>query len=245
MFSINKFIKSHMLFNSLDRLNNFFIRWDRYYPEPIFWDIDKTCPELRELENNFSFIQKECAFILENRDLIPTYDKVDPYITTAYRTPGKWQVFMLKGWNYEFKENQKWCPQTTLLLNKIPNIFQAFFSILDPYKYIHTHRGNYKGYLRYHLGVQIPSNPTPHLLVNDKMIYWKEGEGFIFDDFHWHEAFNDNQKPRTVLIVDIVRKRPFTPRVVNYLFLKYIVRPFYFNKLCNSNASVNFDKRKK
>jgi hypothetical protein len=28
--------------------------------------------------------------------------------------------------------NQKKCPRTTALLAKIPNLYQAFFSILDP-----------------------------------------------------------------------------------------------------------------
>jgi len=36
----------------------------------------------------------------------------------------------------------------------------AFFSILAPGKHLPAHRGPYKGVMRYHLGLLIPSRPT-------------------------------------------------------------------------------------
>jgi aspartyl/asparaginyl beta-hydroxylase (cupin superfamily) len=36
---------------------------------------------------------------------------------------------------------------------------------------------------------------------------WREGEAFIFDDTIEHEAWNDSDKPRAVLICDVWNPR--------------------------------------
>ena len=229
---------SKNFYRLIDNLNVFFNHWDKHYPSPILWDIDKVCPELRILEENYSVIREEVDALLTDRERIPLYNEVSPYIPSATATPGRWQVFMLRGWKYDFKANQAICPKTSALIKKIPKVYLAFFSILDPFKYIERHRGDYKGYIRYHLGIRIPQNPTPHLLVQDKTIYWEEGKSFLFDDFHHHEAFNDNRKARIVLIVDIERPRPFIPRVVNRFFLNTIGRQFFLKRLLGPNAGL-------
>ena len=47
------------------------------------------------------------------------------------------------------------------LVAGIPNLFQAFFSILEPGKSIPAHEGPYCGYLRYHLGLIVPEESPP------------------------------------------------------------------------------------
>src|SRR5258708_1790607 len=44
----------------------------------------------------------------------------------------KWKLFMLKFYGKEYPDNAKKCPITMSLLNKIPRIKCAFFSILEP-----------------------------------------------------------------------------------------------------------------
>jgi aspartyl/asparaginyl beta-hydroxylase (cupin superfamily) len=217
------------------KVNAFYGLWDRHYPAPILWDVDRACPELRILEEHFPLIQKEADYLLTQRESIPTYKALDPYVTAGEKSPGKWQVFMLKAWKTDFKKRQSLCPETSRLLKYIPSVFQAFFSIMDPFKYIPPHQGMYKGYLRYHLGVKIPTFPRrPHLIVEGETLYWEEGKGFLFDDYLTHEAFNDTSKPRVVLIVDILRPRPLIPDLVNRCILSGFLKPFFFKRVFKS-----------
>ena len=52
------------------------------------------------------------------------------------------------------------CPLTTQLVESIPGMKTAFFSIMLPGKYIPEHRGPYKGLLRYQLALKVPQEST-------------------------------------------------------------------------------------
>src|SRR5687768_10908719 len=54
------------------------------------------------------------------------------------------------------RKNCKKCPETLRLIEKIPGMKTAFFSILAPQKHLPAHRGPFNGVLRYHLGLIIP-----------------------------------------------------------------------------------------
>ena len=49
---------------------------------------------------------------------------------------------------------------TCRVLEGVPNLLQAFFSVLDPGKSIPLHKGPYLGYLRYHLGLHSPQSQS-------------------------------------------------------------------------------------
>jgi ornithine lipid ester-linked acyl 2-hydroxylase len=51
------------------------------------------------------------------------------------------------------------CPHTAALLETIPGVVTAFFSILSPHKHIPPHRGPYRGVVRCHLGLMVPGPP--------------------------------------------------------------------------------------
>jgi aspartyl/asparaginyl beta-hydroxylase (cupin superfamily) len=44
-------------------------------------------------------------------------------------------------------ENESRAPKTAELLHKIPNLYNAFFSVLEPHQHIDPHWGHYKGYV--------------------------------------------------------------------------------------------------
>lgn len=198
---------------------------------PPFLDIEKICPQLKEFEENFDTIQKEIELLLEERDSIPNYQDVDStqkYLTK--RSWGNWKVFMLSVWGLDLSENAKRCPKTIEILQKIPNMFQAFISILDPYKSIPPHTGPYNGYLRYHLAIKIPKEDPPTLYVNEQAYQWSEGKGVLWDDFFRHSVRNRAGELRVVLIVDICRPFPLLPHLLNKFILKYIAGPFVLRK---------------
>jgi beta-hydroxylase len=96
---------------------------------------------------------------------------------------------------------------TTMSLLKDPQIHNAFFSILDPGVEIPPHIGYYKGYLRYHLGVIIPTGrEKAYIVCGGKKYTWKEQQGVLFDDLYLHHVKNPTNQTRVVLYLDIKRK---------------------------------------
>ena len=119
---------------------------------PAFYDIDKTYPSLRLLDQNYPIIRAEMEGVLNYQDRIPRYhdlSKRETYISGTVDPDKNWRVFLLYTLLGIPESHKAKCPQTIDLLHQIPNIVGAFFSILDPGKSIPAHCGEYHGYLRY------------------------------------------------------------------------------------------------
>ncbi len=108
-------------------------------------------------------------------------------------------------------KNWELCPKTSAMLDQIPNLFQSFFSILEPHTPVPPHSAPYGGYLRYHLPIIIPTDVPPQLRVKAQMHTWREREGVLFDDTWDHEVFNESDFIRVVLVVDVLRPMPRIP----------------------------------
>ena len=131
---------------------------------------------------------------------------------------------------YQLEEARELCPTICSLLDKVPHLIQAFFSILEPGKSIPLHEGPYLGYLRYHLGVRVPKNNPPQIIVNNQPYTWREGEAVLFDDSWPHEVKNNSDDFRAVLIIDVLRPLPFLPKIINQLVTNIIARYTYGRK---------------
>lgn len=187
---------------------------------PAFYNIDETCPILRELDRNYSVIREELELVLRDRDRIPRYHdiaKSEQYISGTIDADKNWKVFMIDCLAGKAEMNQKKCPRTTALIGKIPNLYQAFFSILDPGKSIPAHCGPYLGYLRYHLGLIVPKSNPPSMRVKDQIHTWEEGRSILFDDSWEHEVYNKSDGLRVVLIVDFLRPMSAPLHATNWL----------------------------
>lgn len=124
---------------------------------------------------------------------------------------------------YKSQKNCQQCPQTAKLLEKIPGLKVAFFSILAPGKHIPEHRGKHKGIIRYHLGLIVPDPKTAcRIRVADQFAYWEEGKSLIFDDTFLHEVWNDTDGYRAILFLDIARPLRFPMSLVNWLVNRLI-----------------------
>lgn len=177
----------------------------------VFHDIAKTRPELLELDRNYPVIREELLGILPDKRAIPRYHELDAmqYNISARVDPEKdWKVFPLDMMGVRPPAFCARCPRTTALLDGIPGLFEAFFSILEGGKSIPAHEGPYRGYLRYHLGLVVPEKDPPSIRLKDQVYTWKEGESVLFDDSWEHEVYNSSDGDRVVLIVDIRRPMP-------------------------------------
>lgn len=196
---------------------------------PVFFDIDTTCPTLRQLDAAFPAIRDELLALLPDQAKFPRYHDLDPmqhYISARVDPDRNWKIFFLYAMGEKPSANRALCPRTSELLDHIPNLFQAFFSILDAGKSIPPHCGPYRGYLRYHLPLLVPDQNPPSIRIKNVVHTWQEGQSILFDDSWDHEVINHSPGARVVLIVDIRRPMPLPFASLNRL-VEYIMRLVY------------------
>lgn len=186
---------------------------------PVFFDdIGAVSPALADLVRHADLIRAEFEAVFDGGAVLPAYHEVDPGETeiSAGGDPGKrWGVFLLYLLGYKPAGNWARCPETARLVERVPELVQAFFSVLDPHKSIPLHEGPYLGYLRFHLGLRVPRQNPPLIRVNGRDYTWREGEGVLFDDTWPHEVINHSDGIRAVLIVDIMRPLTGLPALIN------------------------------
>ena len=118
---------------------------------------------------------------------------------------GTWEVFGLYGIDGKrIEENAEKCPNTTAIVEAIPGMRTAGFSMLAPGCRISPHNGYTDEVLRCHLGLIIP-NGDCCLRVEETCYNWQVGKAFVFDDRLLHEAWNLTEHPRYVLLVDFYK----------------------------------------
>lgn len=117
-----------------------------------------------------------------------------------------WKVFGLYNFPYgePIEENIKRCPVTAeFVKNNFPQHGAAGFSMLMPKTHIARHVGFQGPFLRYHLGLKVPEGDCA-LDTSEGLMKWKEGEAFVFDDRQEHEAWNNTDEDRVILLIDFI-----------------------------------------
>lgn len=171
------------------------------------------------VEQQADLIRTELAQVLERRDELPNFQDVTPGVDTI-NTDNSWKTWFFFGYGIRCEENCRQCPETTRILESIPGMKTAFFSILSPGKHIPAHYGPFKGVLRYHLALQVPDQAEQcRIRIHDEVHHWRDGESLIFDDTYNHEVWNDTDEQRVVLFVDFVRPCRFPGSFFNWLVL--------------------------
>jgi len=100
-------------------------------------DYDQDFPFLSLLEENYAAIRQEAVQLLdETRDHIPRLkDLVGTKRSASKVYTTDWKTYWLKmGWF--IPENCARAPVTTELLKQIPDVTNAFFSVLEPHQHI-------------------------------------------------------------------------------------------------------------
>ncbi len=194
-------------------------------------------PELCALEAGYEDIRRECEHLLGFREQLTDISALGGDYTARGIHTIRWKAFMLKSGSF-VEENCAYAPKTAALLRQLPNVHNAFLSILEPHQYVSPHWGYYKGFVRYHLGIVIPKNNAdgncwlrvnPDVADNaqrDKALidrgpkyYWRNGHGVLFDDTNLHDAANESDGVRVVLWLDVARKLPRALELYNRALL--------------------------
>jgi aspartyl/asparaginyl beta-hydroxylase (cupin superfamily) len=166
----------------------------------------ESFPWAAAVESKHPQIQKEARDLLQKLQSIVNFNEVLPG-QRALTQDESWKSYFLVALEKAVPEHQKFCPETTAALQKIPGVINAFFSVLTPGAYVPAHRGPYSGILRYHLGVLIPQGDVK-IRIDQEIHSWAEGKSLFFDDSYEHEVWNRSHETRVVLFVDLVRPLP-------------------------------------
>jgi aspartyl/asparaginyl beta-hydroxylase (cupin superfamily) len=176
-----------------------------YYPRDLFeWlaEAEAAAPAIRaEFERVFAEDQ----------------DRLEPYVAYPDGVPldqwkelnhsRRWSAFYLSREGKPFPEHEARCPQTMAMLAKVPRVDirnhgpTAFFSILDAKCHIPAHTGATNTRLTVHLPLVLPGQCT--FRVGSERREWRDGEAWVFDDTVEHEAWNESDAPRAILIFDV------------------------------------------
>jgi len=99
------------------------------------------------------------------------------------------------------------CPKTAALLESLPMARQpgyaptAMFSALEAHTHIPAHTGSTNVRLLCHLPLILPG--PARFRVGAETRDWKLGQAWVFDDTIEHEAWNDADELRVILIFDV------------------------------------------
>ena len=157
------------------------------------------------LEAKADIIRKELDNVLTYRDELPNFQDISIDQASITADDG-WKTYFFFAYGFRSAANCERCPETAALLDGIPGLTTAFFSILSPGKKIPSHRGPWRGVLRYHLALKVPSPAEKAgISVGGETAHWEEGRSLLFDDGYEHYAWNDTDGVRVVLFVDVVR----------------------------------------
>lgn len=172
------------------------------------------------IEDRWHEIREELNCLFDDEIPIPALEEITEN-QRQLTDDRKWKAYFFVALGRRAESNIKRCPRTWQILQNIPGLKTALFSIIEPGKELKGHRGPYNGLLRYHLAILIPEpRQGCYLTVNGITIHWTEGKSEVFDDTYWHSAANTTNHNRVVLFADFVRPLRFPFNFINEFFLR-------------------------
>ena len=170
-------------------------------------------PWLASIEAATDDIREELVSVLSDGDEV-----LEPYMSHGrggsqesrlrhLHESRRWGVYFLWREGVAYPEHIERCPRTVAALESWPRCEvagcspTAVFSILDARTRIPPHTGVNNTRLVVHLPLIVP--PGCGFRVGAEQREWEPGKALIFDDTIEHEAWNDSDTLRAVLILDI------------------------------------------
>jgi aspartyl/asparaginyl beta-hydroxylase (cupin superfamily) len=194
-----------------------YLQEPRYYyfpglPQTQFYERD-AFPWLQALEAATADIREELLGVLNDPSAFA------PYVQEHANRPRKDQAGMIDNpaWSAFFlwkngeivAENAARCPKTMQALQdlpfaRVPNRSPSIlFSLLQAGAHIPPHNGLVNTRLICHLPLIVPGRCR--FRVGNEIREWETGKAWLFDDTIEHEAWNDSDRTRVILLFDVWR----------------------------------------
>jgi aspartate beta-hydroxylase len=194
-----------------------FVQEPRYYyfpelPQIQFYDRG-LFPWLDEVESATDAIRTELIQIMQDPASFA------PYVTGHANRPRNdlrgmlnnpaWSAYYLWKNGQPVAANVARFPNTMRALRDVPLCHVSkrspsiLFSLLQPGAHIPPHNGLVNTRLICHLPLIVPG--PNRFRVGNEIRQWQEGRAWLFDDTMEHEAWNDSDRARVVLLFDVWR----------------------------------------
>jgi aspartate beta-hydroxylase len=193
----------------------------RYESQSMMYHYPRLTPIEFFERSEFPWLDKVEAATDDIRDEFMEILKAEkgftPYITYPNDVPlnqwaelnnsPSWSAFHLYKMGERVQENAAKCPITMSILDGVPKPDQpgrtpaAMFSLLKPKTRIPPHTGVSNARLVTHLPLIVPKDCG--FRVGNQTREWLPGKAWVFDDTIEHEAWNESDQLRVVLIFDI------------------------------------------
>ena len=195
----------------------------------------KYYPELKIIDDNWEIIRDEALALYHNGHIAAK----DDLPASSFYKDGRWTSFYLKAYDHDIPSAGELAPKTMALLAQVPYMRIALFACLNPGKKINNHHDPFSYTLRYSLGLSTPNSDDSGIVVNGDDYKWKDGESIIFDETYLHNAYNNTDTPRIILMTDIDRplKWPWLQSAY-YYFGWFFNRLFYIDNLDASKSGI-------
>lgn len=161
-------------------------------------------PWTQMLRDHWEEIRAEALRVALHADAAPSLPAISPE-HRAIAPADQWRSFILWGYGYRISDNAARCPATSALVQQVPGLTTACFSILAPGTHVPARRGVSKGLITCHLGLVVPRGGDARMRVDRRVVRWCEGETLVFDDTYDHEVWNDTDESRVVLLIQFAR----------------------------------------
>jgi ornithine lipid ester-linked acyl 2-hydroxylase len=186
------------------------------------------------LEANWSAIRDEARGLLRDPMSIPSVRDVSPD-HEKIAVDGKWRSLFLWGYGVRIDRNCARCPDTARILERIPDLLTAFYSVMLAGAHVPRHTGPTKAILTAHLGLVVPAKrESCRMRIGDNDVIWQEGRVVVFDDMYPHEVWNDTEEDRIVLLLPLKRPLRFPGSALRDLFFTALrASPFVRDGLRN------------
>lgn len=161
-------------------------------------------PELKVFRDNWQIIEQEARRMYEAGHVRDSAKSRDDAAFNSFFKTG-WKRFYLKWYNEPPASARELCPKTVELIESVPSLNAAMFTLLPPGAKLPKHRDPYAGSLRYHLGLITPNDDGCYIDVDGERYSWRDGEDVLFDETFIHYAKNETEQDRLIFFADVAR----------------------------------------
>jgi len=182
--------------------------YERRIDAPAILDTASEFPNAAKFSGAWRDIRDEALGVHLGK--VPRFHDIMPEQAEISANDGlDWRMFVLKAYDMTVPENLARMPVLSRLLAECPEVKSAAVSFLAPRKHIPSHRGPFRGIMRFHLGLVIPrqadGRPATIMMIDHQEKRITDGEGMLWDDTYPHEVMNNADETRIALLLDVWR----------------------------------------
>jgi aspartate beta-hydroxylase len=172
---------------------------------------DREFPDASRFHAGWRRIREEALTVAAGIQRVPRFHEVMPEQRSISANDGRdWRMFILKAYGRELTSNMASCRTLADIVRTSPDVLSASFSFLGPGKHIPAHRGPIRGIIRFYLVLSMPctegGEPAAVLKIAGAEHRLAEGQFLVWDDTFEHEAWNESDRLRIVLSLDVWRR---------------------------------------